>query len=345
MIAFGLAVGFTLGVSALCSVLEAMILSTRSVEVEALKHRRPAAGKLLENFRSNLESSISGVLTVNTVANTLGSIVVGAMATNLFGTWWVGVISGLMTLGILLFSEIIPKNIGVIYRVSLQPVMVYPLVVICWIAAPVSFCTRWLVGRFFPTPEAQPGSNEILLLAGQESTHGRLDQTQHRLIHAALELDEARVSKVMTPRSVVVCGGFHESVHEFRERYPRVPFARIPVMNEEEDDVVGVVRRKDLLQVEDSERATLTLGGLMLQAVFIPEVAKISSAIEQLLAAHQQLGVVVDEFGAFAGVVTLEDIFEFLVGREFYEKDDVAVDMRELAVKKSLMAIQRKRPK
>lgn len=333
--AFFAAVAFTLGVSALCSVLEAMILSTRGIEVENLKKSHPGAGAILESLRADLEGTIASILSVNTIANTLGSITVGALAASAFGTWWVGVISGLMTLGILFFSEILPKNIGVLYRPTLLPVMVYPLMAIYRLAGPVTNFSTWMIRRLLERPPETNFEGEIEMLAEREAREGRMNPAQLRMIRSALELDEATVEDAMTPRNVVLTCEADETAGELFARLKKVPFARIPVVGSSPDDILGVLRRKDLMQTLLTGRGDLPVRSLMRTPVIVPEIGKLVSALELMLSQHQQLAIVVDEFGGFAGVITLEDIFEFLIGREFYEADDMAVDMQELARRRS----------
>jgi len=338
--AFVVAVLFTLGVSALCSVLEAMILSTRSIEIDRLKAANPRAGLLLEKLRLDLEGTIASILTVNTVANTLGSILVGALATKAFGDFWLGVVSAGMTLGILFLSEIFPKNIGVLYRTSLQPLMVYPLNGICRMASPLTDISTWLIRKVLRRP-ADPGSEgEIVLMAEREAREGRMSEGQLRLIRASLQLFDATVEDIMTPRNVVFTCAATEKIGELFGRLGKFRFARFPVTGDDPDDIIGVARRKDLLHAIATGQADENVRSIMQSPVIVPEIGKLSSALELMLSEHQQLSVVVDEFGGFAGVLTLEDIFEFLIGKEFYEPDDVAVDMQELARSRSKVRLR-----
>lgn len=328
------AVVFTLGVSAVCSVLEAMILSTRRIEVEKLCARSPRAGALLRMFRENIEGTIAAILTVNTVANTLGSMLVGVLGAKAFGEWWIGVISALMTLAILFLSEILPKNIGVLYRTSLQPVMVFPLYGIYLLAGPLTNFSSWLLRKVLRKPEEPDGGEEITMLAEREASAGRMSANQLKLIQSALALDAARVSSVMTPRLVVETAQADETAADLMQRLGRVRFGRLPVTDDSPDDIIGVVRRKDAFHAVLNGNGLMTVRDLMKPPVIVPEVGTLSKAMELLFARHQQLAIVVDEFGGYSGVVSLEDLFEFFIGREFYETDDVAVDMQELALRK-----------
>ncbi len=333
MLPFILAVTFTLGVSAFCSVMEAMILSTTSTEIEALKKSRPRPGHLLETLKEGINETISTILTVNTVANTLGSILIGWITAREFGEVWVGVVAGGMTFGILVFAEIIPKNVGVAYRVRLQPVAVYPLYYLRLMMKPVTWLSEVLVSRVIIRRdlEANPPEEEIMLLAEKSEKGGHLTKSELNMIANALTLDNVRVSEIMTPRTVVTAIDSSKTVKEVLEIFTNIPFARMPVYRETIDEIVGMVRRRDMLHAIANGEDDKTVDELKEGVHFIPETVTAAAALQTFLRTHQQLAVVVDEFGSVAGVVTMEDIMEQIIGREIFEKDDLAIDMRELA--------------
>lgn len=327
-----LAIGFTLGVSFLCSLMEAMILSTSVMEVETLKKKQPRRGQLLEKLRANLSETISTILTLNTIANTLGSIIVGGLATKLYGNAILGILSAGMTLGILVFSEVIPKNLGVTYRVQLQPLIAFPLTVMCSALRPVTYLCNLLVRSFIKTPVEVPDSgDEILFLAERGARTGDLSKSESNIIANALSLDDVRVSEIMTPRTVVSALRRGATIGEVFRDYSNIPFARIPVYGKTLDDIVGLVRRRDLLKAKANDLDHDTVEKHMQEIHFIPETVTVADALQVFLKTHQQLLVAVDEFGSTAGVVTMEDVMEHILGREIFEKDDIAVDMRELA--------------
>jgi CBS domain containing-hemolysin-like protein len=326
-----LAVIFTLVVSALCSTIEAMLLSTTVAEVEALKARSPRAGTLLARCRDSLEESISAVLAFNTIANTLGSFICGALATRLFPSQAYAFAIG-MTFGVLVFGEILPKNIGVLYRVRLHPSLVVVLQAMRLTARPFSWLMRQLL-KLLPrkTPSASATSDEITLLAKKEAHDGNLTTQESNLIANALKLDHVYIRDMMTPRIVVTALEKSRTMAEVFRDLPNIPFARLPVYDASLDNIVGIVRRRDLLKAKAADQDQLTVASLMQPVVFVPETATAATALQQFLKNHQQMAVVVDEYGLMAGVVAMEDIFEHLLGSEIFEKDDLAVDMRELA--------------
>ncbi len=340
MIWFITAIVLTMGLSFFCSMLEAMILSTTVTEIESLKGAHPRAGAIIEKLKAGIDETISAIVTLKTTANTLGSLTIGGIAASLFNSVVVGIISVLLTIAMLVFSEVIPKNTGVAHRVKLQPRMAYPLLILCRGLRPVThLCNR--VARIFVkgTAPARTSDNEIILLAERGAQQGAITHHESDIIANALSLDDVRVSEIMTPRTVVTALSRHATVGEVFKAHPNIPFGRMPVYDKNIDDIVGLVRRRDLLKAKANDQDGELVGRLMLEVHFIPETATASNALQVILKVHQQLLVAVDEFGYTAGVVTMEDLIEHILGREIFEKDDIAVDMRELARR------QNKKPK
>ncbi|MEM7790826.1 MAG: hemolysin family protein [Verrucomicrobiota bacterium] len=331
---FILAIGFTIGVSALCSILEAMILSTTTAEIESLKNSHPKRGQLLEKYKLGLEETSSAILSLNTIANTLGATMVGGLAVQIWpeGTNILLKISTAMALAILFFSEIIPKNMGVIYRPALQPILIYPLSWIRAIMTPISSLVGMLV-RFLlkPSEPKTDTEEEIILLAEKSAKEGKLTSSERDMINNALSLEDILVDEIMTPRTVVHAFENEETVGSLLEKAKNIPFARIPVYKDELDNIIGVVRRRDILSAKAKEEDNRKIAELASSPIFIPENAAASDALQTFLKNHQQLAIVVDEFGSVSGVITMEDVIEHIIGQEIFEDDDPAVDMRELA--------------
>lgn len=345
MTAFFIAVVFTLAVSAFCSLLEAMVLSTTTAEIEALKQKAPRRGELLEKFRTDIEETSSAILSLNTVANTLGATVTGVLAVRVFihdPNISKYVVPASMTLGILIISEVIPKNLGILYRPNLQPYMVYPLHGVRMIMLPISWICKNLVNFIAGKRNTEEsGEEEIILLAEKSAKEGTLTADESQIISNALSLDDVRVSEIMTPRTVVSALEASETIGDVFARMPNVPFARLPVYEDNIDNIIGVVRRRDLLKAKADDRDTLTIKRLAQEVIYIPDTANAAHALQQFLKTHQQLAVAVDEFGSVSGVVTMEDIIEHILGQEIFEKDDLAVDMRELARRKQTAEARR----
>jgi CBS domain containing-hemolysin-like protein len=345
-LAFILAIAFTIGVSALCSVLEAMILSTTTAEIEGLKKSNVKRGQHLERYKNNLEETSSAILSLNTIANTLGATMVGGLAVQIWpedGNILIKV-STAMALAILFFSEIIPKNVGVLYRPSLQPLLIYPLMWICALMAPISRVVGFVV-RFTLRPrlKTEDGDSEILLLAEKNAKEGTLTTNERDMINNALSLDALLVNEIMTPRTVVYTFEGDTRIDSLLDTSFEIPFARIPVYEDHGDNIIGVVRRRDILGAKAQGRNDALVKDLAGEVLFVPDNAAASDALQTLLKHHQQLAIAVDEFGSMSGVITIEDVIEHIIGQEIFEDDDPAIDMRELARRRQYAEKRRQR--
>jgi len=327
-----IAVVLTVGVSFFCSLFEAVILSTTVAEIEALKKSRPRRGQALESLRLDLDATISSILTMNTMANGLGSAAIGAMAIHQFsGAALLAVTVGFGSL-LLVGSEVLPKNLGVAHRRRLQPFVAYPMIGLRRALTPISWFCRLVARPFIGTPAVLHRSDEeIILLAERGAKQGTLSASESNIIANALSLDNVRVSAIMTPRTVLTALSRTAAVGVVFKDFPSLPFERMPVYGRNMDDIVGVVRRRDLLDAKANDRDAALVEELMREAQFIPETVTVANALQIFLKNHQKLLVAVDEFGATAGVITMEDVIEHLLGREIFEQDDIAVDMREFA--------------
>jgi CBS domain containing-hemolysin-like protein len=325
-------IGLTVATSFICSLFESIILSTTIAEIESLKKTRPRRAALLETLKREIDATISAILTLNTVANSLGSVVVGVVASEFYSGRGLVVISMAFGAILLLFSEVLPKNLGVAHRRALQPYVVYPIGWLRRVLYPVTWVCAGVVRPLVGPPAKLHGSEEeIILLAERGAKEGTLSKSESSIIANALSLDNIRVSEIMTPRTVVTALNRSSSVAEVFVDHPALPFGRMPVYGRNIDDIIGIVRSRDLLKAKAHDQDAGLVEQFMQEAQFIPETATVANALQLCLKTHTKLLVVVDEFGATAGVVTMEDVIEHLLGREIFDKDDVAVDMRELA--------------
>jgi CBS domain containing-hemolysin-like protein len=333
-LAFILASIFTIGISALCSILEAMILSTTTAEIEGLKKSYPKRGNSLEGYKVRLEETSSAILSLNTIANTLGATLVGGLAVQIWSNneHTLLIVSSAMAIAILFFSEIIPKNVGVMYRASLQPILIFPLSWVCAAMAPISRVVGFIVRLTLrPRTTATDSDEEILLLAEKSAKEGTLTTNERDMINNALSLDELLVNEIMTPRTVVYVYDGQETVAALFEKNKDIPFARIPIYEEQTDNITGIVRRRDILSAKAEGKDQVQVKELASEAIFVPDNAAASDALQTFLKNHQQLAIAVDEFGSMSGVITMEDVIEHIIGQEIFEVDDPAIDMRELA--------------
>lgn len=327
-----LAITVTLSVSFVCSLLEAIALSTTTAEIEALKKSHPRRGQRLEVIRHELDETISAILTLNTIANSLGSVGIGVLGAHLLDDRWLAVLTVGFGIVLLVAAEVLPKNLGVVHRRRLQPWVVYPL----WWLRRLLFPITWLCNLVVrlvvkESAPAHASEEEIILLAERGAQQGTLTSSESSIIANALSLDNVRVGEIMTPRTVLTALRKTATIGDVFREYPNLPFGRMPVYGRNLDDIVGLARRRDLLKAKANDLDNEPVEKFMQEIQFVPETATVANALQVFLKSHQQILVVVDEFGSTSGVVTMEDVMEQLLGREIFEKDDIAVDMRELA--------------
>jgi CBS domain containing-hemolysin-like protein len=248
---------------------------------------------------------------------TLGLTVLAIIAVSFFMAW---------------LTVMLPRKVGIHFRITLAP-RIAPMLSLVRGAASILRSFGKLHDSLAPPvePGVDQADADIGSFAQAAAREGKITQAESNLVANAVRLDDIPVSQVLTPRPVVTALEADLTVADVLRLYPNVPHGRMPVWEKNPDRIIGLVRRRDLLKAAGEDRHTVTVRELMGKAHIVPENATLADALHDLVRNHQQLAVVVDEFGAFSGVVTLEDVFESLLGIEIYEKDDPHPDMRELA--------------
>ncbi|MFU8819687.1 MAG: hemolysin family protein [Desulfurivibrio sp.] len=331
-----LAVGFALVVSALCSVFEAVLYSVPQSRVELLAQRR-YSGKVLKRLKKEIHKPITAILTLNTIANTAGAAVAGAAAAVVFGEQHLVWFFAAFTVSILLFSEILPKTLGIAYCKVLAPWIAIPLDWLVKLLAPAVWMihgiTHWLgSGR---DEEVLVSAKEVAAFAAISQKAGAIDAQEASVITNILELRHKRVREAMTPRTVTFTLDAELTVNQAREFEKKWNFhSRVPVYDQEPDNIVGIVLRKDVLLSAAADRDQVKLRELMHPIHFVPESARLTKVLLNFFELRRHLFAVVDEYGGFTGVISLEDVIEEIVGREIIDESDQIKDMRELAKKK-----------
>ena len=310
-------------------------------EIEALRRQDAKAAVALERCRGDQGNTLAAfeVLTAAFVGMSalLGGILVGQrLLANAVLGWQMaaGVALAIVAVSFLMswLTVMLPRKLGMHLRLALAP-RIAPALTLVRGAASVLRTFGKLHDSLAPPEE--PGVDradaDIGSMAQAAAREGKITQAESTLVANAVRLDDIPVSQVLTPRPVVTAVDVELSVGDVLRIYPNVPHGRLPVWEGNPDRIVGIVRRRDILKAAGEGRRDVKMRELMGKAHIVPENATLSDALHDLVRAHHQLAVVVDEFGAFAGVITLEDVFESLLGVEIYEKDDPHPDMRELA--------------
>ncbi len=332
IIAFSLAVV----VSALCSIAEASLYSVPWSYIERLKKDNRRSGHILYALRSRIDQPIAAILTLNTIANTAGAAVAGAAAARVFGSQNLVYFTIIFTLTILIFSEIIPKTLGVIYNRPLSVVMAKPLLVLIWVLSPIIYVCKKIVSLIEKRKHG-PGASEEDLLAMISITRksGIIKPYEELSIQNILSLDKKMVKDIMTPRMVVFSLPGHMSVAESRQRKNIWPHSRIPVYeNHDPEEIVGIVYRREVLEALANDQDDIKLESLMKPVNFVVETMSLDRLLIKFLESRVHLFIVIDEYGGIAGLVTLEDVLEEILGKEIVDETDEVVDMRELAVQR-----------
>jgi len=324
-----------LGFSFLCSVAEAVLLSITPSYIEGQKLKRPQHAALLRRLKQdNVDRSLAAILTLNTIAHTVGAIGAGAQAAVVFGSAWFGLFSMVMTLTILFLSEILPKTIGAVYWSKLVGptaffvqsliVTLYPIV---WISERL---TKFISGgkkmHIF-------SRDEFIAMARVGQKSGHIHDNESRIIRNLFLFGSLQVTDIMTPRTVVSALPEDVTVMDALKHITQTPFSRLPLYTIDMDHITGFVLRDDVLLKKAQDRGDEMLKSLKRDILAVPESVSLSMLLDRLLKDRQHIAIVVDEYGGTRGLVTLEDLVETLIGIEIMDERDNVEDMRVLARK------------
>lgn len=339
------AVALAIGVSALCSICEAVLYSLSASQVEMLKKTDFNSGQHLQTLRADIDEPITAILTLNTIANTVGASVAGASAAKIFGDHNVIWFSGIFTLSILIFSEILPKTIGVTFAYKLAPIIVYPLRWMVVVLKPIVWLCRSIT-RLLPdrSGDENISAEELQTIAALSRESGEIAEDEEVVIANILQLKNKMVRDTMTPRTVTFSLEQNQTVADAMQMVNRLSsHSRIPVFDTEPNNVTGIVMRKDILQAAAENKHELPLSKFLQPAHFVPETAPLNRVLVDFFDRQQHLFVVVDEYGSMTGIISMEDVIEEIVGREIIDESDKARDMRELARKRNLVSLKQMR--
>lgn len=330
-------------VSFLCSIMEAVLLSTPISFLIVKDDEGSTWAKGFIDLKTNVDKPLSAILSLNTVAHTIGAAGVGAQATAIFGEVYFGLVSAVLTVLILVLSEIIPKTIGAIYwkrlsKVSskIMKVMIvvsYPLVVMS------AFITKLISKN---SPEQTTSREEIAVLANIGADEGIFSTKEHKIIQNILQLKNVKAKEIMTPRVVVdladeeeyLTDYFMREQEEKKEDGQSLKFSRIPVYSKDEEDITGYVFRQDVYEKLAEDKFELRLKDIRQEIIVVPNTIVIFTLWEKLLEKSEHIALIVDEYGGLDGVVTMEDIIETLLGLEIVDEKDTITDMQKYAKEK-----------
>jgi len=315
--------------------MEAVLLTTPISYVNMRVDAGDKLAKLFFKLKSNSEGPITAILTLNTIAHTIGSAGVGAEASEVFGKEYLGVISGILTFLILVFSEILPKNIGVYYWRKMIGFAAVTIQTMNIISYPIVWLSKYLTRLIAPkTKEASVSREEVTTLVKMGEQEGVFKTNENRIIDNLIHFEEKKVRDIMTPRTVVVTADGNKQIKDFPidETY-----SRIPIYEDSMDNIIGYVLRSDVLKYLAEDKFTDKISSIKRDILIFTEVLAVPTALEKFLMKKEHIAVVFDEYGSFEGVVTLEDVIETLLGQEILDEEDSIADLQDHARKKSAM--------
>jgi CBS domain containing-hemolysin-like protein len=319
--------------SFLCSVAESVLLSITPSYIEGQKEKRPKHAALLKRLKQdNVDRSLAAILTLNTIAHTVGAIGAGAKATVVFGSAWFGLFSAVMTFLILFLSEIVPKTIGAIFWTKLAGPTVLFINTLIKVLYPIVWVSEKLTKFISHGKDIHIFSRDEFIAMAQVGVEaGQIHSKESRIIRNLLRFESLKVADIMTPRVVISALAEDIKIIDTLKQITDIPFSRLPIYGAHTGDITGFVLKEDILIFTSQKRGDEKLKVLKREILAVPESVSLTAVLENFLKSRQHIAIVVNEYGGTDGLVTLEDLIETLMGMEIMDETDNVEDMRALA--------------
>ena len=328
-----------LSLSFLCSVLEAVLLSTPMSYISMRENQGSKTATLMKQYKNNVDRPVGAILSLNTIAHTIGSAGVGAESIKIFGEQYFGLISAILTLLILVLSEIIPKTIGASYWRSLAMPSTRIIRVLILITYPLVLLSELITKVFTPRGnQASMSREEVSAMVDVGTTEGIFRESESKLIKSCIALSGVKARQIMTPSIVVESACQDLTVKDFQAKQSW-SFSRIPVYAGDKDYITGYVLKDAVLKLLSEDQFHVKLSDLKRPILTFREEESVFQIWEKMLEKREHISVIIDEYGGLRGLVTMEDIIETMTGVEIVDEDDVAVDMQALAKEKSRLML------
>ena len=318
--------------SFLCSLLEAVLLSTPASYSSILSKQNASQGDRLERFKENINRPLAAILTLNTFAHTLGAAGVGAQTLELYGASSVAVASGIVTLLILVFSEIIPKTIGSVYWRGLIGNTTLIIEILIFFTYPLLLLAEYISN--FGEDEATVTREEVIAMAEMGEDEGVLEEQETDIIENTLKLKDVKVKDIMTPRSVIFAVNSDFTVGQVLEEHETLDFTRIPIFEGNLDAIKGMVNRYEIINRKAEDQFSTRMHEISQEVPFVNENDPIDKVLELFIKNRDHMALVKDNGNILTGLITLEDAIETILGKEIVDEHDSVVDMRDLAESK-----------
>lgn len=345
MITLALWAALSIGFSFLCSILEAVLLSVTPSYVTQQLQSGSTTGKLLNEYKEDIDKPLAAILTLNTIAHTVGAMGVGAVAGKLYagkyfgpsnlGVSYESVIAVVMTLLILFLSEIIPKTIGANNWKSLSGFTTRTLKILMWILFPLIWVSQLITKSFKKDKNKSVLSRaDFAAMAQMGETSGAISDEESEIISNLLNFEKMKVEDIMTPQSVAYMLEEEMTITQFKNSTPPKTYSRIPVYKGDKNNVTGMVLKDDILSclIENGEEQSIK--DIMLDVNFVKVDVPLPDLFKSLTKERKHLSVVKDKFGTTVGLVTMEDLFETLLGQEIVDESDKVIDLQKYAQEK-----------
>ena len=319
-----------LGVSFICSLLESVILSVTHSHIGILVKSNPSKGILLQRLKDDINRPLAAILTLNTIANTVGAAGMGAQALHVYGSHAVAAASAILTFSILIFSEILPKTLGAYFCRSLAIPSAYVIRALMVITFPFVWLSNTLSSAI-NSNEDRVSREEITAMAEMGEDEGSIDEHESDIIENLFRLKEIQIEDILTPRSVIYAFEDIQTVGKIMDSNEDIIFSRIPVFHENIDNVIGMVYKDTVLETMADDFFEKTMADLVEPVETVYEKESVESVLNKFTKNRSHMFIVKDEFGGTTGIVTLEDCIETLLGVEIMDESDEVADMRKLA--------------
>lgn len=318
--------------SFLCSLMEAVLLSVPHSYIAVMEKKNKKSGERFRKLKSNIDRPLAAILSLNTIAHTAGAAGAGAQAASIFGNKYVGVISAILTLMILVISEIIPKSLGATYWRQLAKPVSVSLSYLIPLMIPFVWMSKYITMLFSSKETTQTFCrDEFTAMAELGEKSGELRKQEARILRSLFRFNSLSVEDIMTPRTVVFALRETMEVKDVLEKNPEMVFSRIPIFSDTIDQITGYVMKNDILIASARDEHTRPIYELKREFTSVPETMSLTNIFDFLLSRREHISLVVDTYGGTSGIVTIEDIVETLLGLEIMDEVDTTEDMQVLA--------------
>lgn len=323
-----------LAISFMCSILEAVLLSTPMSYITMKEEQGVKTASLMKEHKSNIDQPVAAILSLNTIAHTIGAAGVGAEAVKIWGEEYFGLISAILTLLILVLSEIIPKTVGASYWRSLAMPATKVIQWLIYITYPLVLLSELITKAFSPKEQPTISREEVSAMVTVGTEEGVFEAEENKMIQSFIKIVNVTAKEIMTPNLVVEAAQQDATLREFYNNRKEWDYSRIPIYNDNRDYITGYVLRATVLERLAEDKFNITLKEIKRPILTFMENEAVSNIWEKMLEKKEHISVITDEYGCMRGLVTMEDVIETMLGVEIIDENDDTADLQVLAREK-----------